>query len=248
MSTQAIEAGLVTAAASEVAKHAQDFIAAAAGRPGETIGTILAGWTQLRIKNVESIGNKAHLTLLKLELKPKEVPFNVIQPLLESATLQGEPRLQDTWANLLANAADPRRERPVNAIFPYILRDLGPAEVRLLHTLYTESERRLSGHIAFHRLSHIMYHQGDLMEMAFNLGLVTAPIHHPTFEVQQRTDYSPSQDAFFLMLDLIRHHDVIRETVLPANAIVPGFKDGERVYHFTELGSAFVLACRPPAK
>lgn len=203
MNSDPVITGVVTAAALQVAKQGQDFIAAAAGRPGLSIGTILGEWAQRRVKNAEAIGNKAHLILLNLDLKPKEAPFNVIQPLLESATLQDDPSLQETWANLLANAADPRRERPLNAIFPYILRDLG---------------------------------------------LVTAPIHDADFEVQQRPDYAASQDTYFLTLDLIRNHNVIRETILPRDAVVPGFEKEPRVYHFGELGAAFVLTCRPPAK
>ena len=243
-----VTTGIVTAAALQAAKQGQDFIAAAAGRPGESIGTILGSWLQRRIKNAETIGNKAHLVLLDLGLKQKELPFNVVQPLLESATLQEDPNLQNVWANLLANASDPRQEGLINAVFPYILRDLGHREVKFLDSLYDECLQRLSQIITFRRVSQIMYHQQDLMALFVQLGFATSAIHIPTFENQQHPDYAGDQTAFFLLLDLVKRPDVIRETTLPANAIAPGFKPGERIYHFTELGAEFVLACRPPAE
>lgn len=80
-----VTTGVVTAAALQAAKQGQDFIAAAAGRPGESIATILGDWARQRIVNAETIGNKAHFTLLNLGVEQKEVPFNVMQPLLEAA-------------------------------------------------------------------------------------------------------------------------------------------------------------------
>src|SRR5271168_4728566 len=44
--------------------------------------------------------------------------------------------MQDRWATLLANTADPRQLHPVTAAFPRILQDLGPREVKFLDCLY----------------------------------------------------------------------------------------------------------------
>jgi hypothetical protein len=243
-----VATGIVTAAALQVAKQGQDFIAAAAGRPGESLGAILGGWAHRRITNAETVGSKAHFILLNLNVRPKEPAFNVIFPLLESAALQENTTLQDIWANMLANACDSRKESGLNAVFPYILRDLGHREVKFLDSLYAESTVRLPQIIVFKRISQIMYHQQDLMALFVKLGFAKSSIDIPTFDNQQHPDYHHDQTAFFLLLDLIRRPDVIRETTLPADALAPGFKPGERVYHFTELGAEFVLACRPPLK
>lgn len=57
----AVTTGVALAGTLQIAKQAQEFIAAAAGHPGETIGTILGNITHRRRENLESVGNKAHL-------------------------------------------------------------------------------------------------------------------------------------------------------------------------------------------
>ena len=57
------------------------------------------------MKNVEAVGNKARLILLNLGVEPKPVPLKVIQPLLEAASLEEEPDIQELWARLLATAS-----------------------------------------------------------------------------------------------------------------------------------------------
>jgi|SRR5579863_7383478 len=112
-----ITTGIVTAAALQAAKQGQEFIAAAAGHPGESLGTILGNLGRRRMQNAEAVGNKAHLTLLNIGVKAQEVPLNILQPLLESASLQEDPSLQAVWANLRANAADPRQTKQTRAGF-----------------------------------------------------------------------------------------------------------------------------------
>src|ERR1700733_15638819 len=99
--------GTSVATINQVAKQVQDFIAAATGHPGESIGTILGNMANRRRHNVESVVGKAHFILLNLGKMPREVPLNVLHPLLEGASLQEDDYLRDTWANLLANSADP---------------------------------------------------------------------------------------------------------------------------------------------
>jgi len=138
-----VTTGVALAGALQIAKQGQVFIAAAFGHPGESIGTMLGNLGRRRVQNVEAIGNKAHLILLNIGVTPQEADLNVIQPLLEGASLQENPSMQEIWANLLANATDPRKLNPVTASFPRVLQDLGPREAKLLDGVYLDSVERL---------------------------------------------------------------------------------------------------------
>lgn len=85
-------------AAAILAKQGQDFVAAVSGHPGETIGTILGRMAKRRLDNAQVIGGMAHLTLLNLGVKPQEIPLPVLGPLLEGASFQDEPPMQEIWA------------------------------------------------------------------------------------------------------------------------------------------------------
>src|SRR4051812_33069385 len=61
-------------------------------------------------------------------INPELVPDYIAIPLLEAAMLTDDEILQDTWANMMANAADPRQSRPVRALFPEMLRGLSALE------------------------------------------------------------------------------------------------------------------------
>src|SRR5580658_6894241 len=134
--TNPLETGLAILGAAQLAKQGQDFIGAVSGRPGESVGMILGNLLNRRIQNVEAVGNKAHYVMLNLGLKAGEVELPVLQPILEGASLQEDSYMQDTWANLLANASDPRKLNEVPPSFPAMLKELGPREVKFLDALY----------------------------------------------------------------------------------------------------------------
>lgn len=117
------------------AKQAQDFIAAVSGHPGDSIGTILGTLTKRRSENGETVGSRAHLLLLNIGVRASAIPLPVLVPTLEAASLEEDPSLQETWANLLANAADSRKITPVTATFPMILRELSIQDVRFLDAI-----------------------------------------------------------------------------------------------------------------
>lgn len=53
-------------------------------------------------------------------------------PLIESATIEDDDDLHTLWANLLANAMDPKTSHQVKHIHASILKDLEPLDVRIL--------------------------------------------------------------------------------------------------------------------
>ena len=90
--TIAVTGGLVLGGANQVAKQAQDFLAAATGHPGESLGTILGNMTHRRIRNAEGMMSRAHFTLLNIGVTAKEIPLKIVHPLLEAASLEEDTR------------------------------------------------------------------------------------------------------------------------------------------------------------
>jgi hypothetical protein len=237
-----IEIGLVVAGVSQVTKQAEDFIAAIAGRPGESIGTILGDIMRRRINNAEVVASKAHLTLLNLELKPREVPLEIMHPILEAAALQEDPSMQDIWANLLANAADRREVTSVSAVFPVILKELRTEEVRFLDALLDGIPKGLQGHL-----------------------MIGAGVHFSTvLHIYQEANHLPKNDRgdITFSLELLGRHNIITtESVpqpinigdkvarLPRGTIPRQLEvNTKELYQITSLGVRFVAACRPPVK
>jgi hypothetical protein len=212
-----VTTGLVTAAALQVAKQGQDLIAAAAGYPGESLGTIIGKWTKRRFENAKSIGSKAHLILLNIgQVQKTDVPLKLLEPLIEAASLEENDELQDIWANLLAHVTDPRELITVSPIFPYILRDFGSKEVKFLDALYEDALKNAEDHPIFKDVSRMEYKLPYLMELYRKLGFSNAPnLGSPDFQQQQHPDFQRDRNAFFFMLDVIRRHDVIREVLMP---------------------------------
>jgi hypothetical protein len=170
-----VTTGLVTAGALQIAKQAQEFIAAAAGHPGESIATILGSMANRRLKNAEAVGSKSHLILLDIGIRPREIPLDIWQPALEAASLQEDEFLQDTWANLLANAADPRQTTPVTASFTTILKDFTIREVKFLDALYDVVTTQPPPYRDKQRITEMEFEREPLLTVYTQAGLSRRP-------------------------------------------------------------------------
>jgi hypothetical protein len=243
-----VTTGLVTATVLQVVKQGQDFIAAAAGYPGESLGTIVGKWAKRRLDNAATVGSKAHFILLNIgQVQKTDVELKVLQPLIEAASLEENDELQNIWANLLAQATDPRELITVSPIFPYILRDFGSREVKFLDALYEDALKKIVDNSFFNDVSRMQFDLVHLIKLFAALGF-DSNIEGDS-KAQGFPDLQRNRSAFYFMMDVILRHDVIREVLVPI--------DDERyrplpqmnsVYHLSELGSVFVKACRPPSK
>lgn len=243
-----VSTGLTVASTLQIAKQAHDFIAAVAGHPGESIGTMLGNIGRRRFANIESVGANANLILLNIGVKAGEVPLNVLQPMLEGASLQEDPTLQDTYAKLLANAADARQQKPVLPMFPGILKEFSSREVKFLDALYNLATKRASMHLLLHTVPQMPFATKDLMELFVELGFShTRLLYGMTVEEQESPQLALDKTTFWLMLDIIRSTDVIRDVIYqpqtPGNQAQP---DIVREYHISDLGAAFLKACQTP--
>jgi hypothetical protein len=210
----------------EIAKQAQDFVAAFTGHKGETIGTILGNAARDRVKNAEGVVGKAHFTLLNLNIPTQKVAMNIWQPLLESASLQEDETIQDRWAFLLANAADARRTRPVEPCYVDMLNHLSSREVRFLDSIYGEKT-----------YPHTQLALNALHNQFRKAGLASDPAPDVPPIYSNRPVLTDADKARFnLMIDILTRERII----------ALGFGQREGPYEFTDLGYAFVKACQTP--
>jgi len=116
---------------------AQGFLRAVLGEPLVELGGILGDkMRERRHANLINISERAKQRLDRAGVSPRQVPLSVIHPLIAAAANESDPTLQEHWANLLANAADPRGHSAVLPAFPFILRELNGDHARFAEALY----------------------------------------------------------------------------------------------------------------
>jgi hypothetical protein len=72
--------------------------------------------------------------LEEVGMNPTAVPMRTLAPLMDHGTLEDDPEMGKRWASLLANAASGERDVPPS--FASVLRDLEPAQARILDHVY----------------------------------------------------------------------------------------------------------------
>lgn len=108
------------------------------------LGGIATDWANyLRLKNLCLINDKvADLAARRhLEGRLTPIPPGFILPLLDAASLECEDEVQDLWAALLTNAADPETRLVLRKVYIEILRGLQPVDVQVLKTLAGQEPR-----------------------------------------------------------------------------------------------------------
>jgi hypothetical protein len=228
-------------AVNQVAKQAQDFVAAIAGHPGETIGTIVGNLAQRRSKNAEIVTEKAHFTLLNIGFPAAPIALNVLQSLLEGASLQEDPHLQDIWANLIANAADPREQNRVLPSFPLILKELTSRDAKFLDRFYD----RYHGKESVGQDILGFWNSFELLaELYPSEGIGLRPLDEMTSEEQAAPGH------LYVTLDVLERNRLIEKTYMssnytespPQDVLAPVLHS----YQITSLGQLFIMACRAP--
>jgi hypothetical protein len=92
-------------------------------------------WEHRRNARREKLDEKYAKRVRAAGFEPRLVPDYIAVPLLEASLLSEDEALQDLWANMMANAADPRNCNPVLAVFPAMLKAMSPREVKLMDHL-----------------------------------------------------------------------------------------------------------------
>jgi Abortive infection alpha len=130
--------------------------------------------------------------------------LKILQPAVAAASLEDDEKLQEIWANLLANAADPRSPDRVLPSFITILKDLTSWDVKFLDALVRHAERRTTKDKVT-KASLEMYRFGpyELQAAAEKLGY---PIEELLTDKQKRDEEAR---AFSLGLDTLNRLGLI---------------------------------------
>lgn len=92
-----------------------------------------------RTKNLISVIKRVQNILDEAGLKPEErnaVSLKLGLPIIEKASLEEDPSLQELWANLLANALNPNHSDKVRTIFIDIIQNLSAFDVLILNAFH----------------------------------------------------------------------------------------------------------------
>lgn len=114
----------------------QKFVGPAIEQCGLALGDSVAKW---RITRSIRLWTRVQDNCEAAGIDPKTIKFPVFKDIVERASVEDDDDLQDRWANLLSNAADPRHEAAVLPAFPDILRQLSKQEANFLDELFEVS-------------------------------------------------------------------------------------------------------------
>src|SRR5712692_3782946 len=116
---------------------AMDLFKKLAGPVFEEFGGLLQDQVKFwRFKNGVRILQKAKRFLDDAGVSPQQVSLKVLISSFGDGSLEEDEAMQDRWASLLANAADPNSEVSVLPSFAEILKELSPKEAAILDTLF----------------------------------------------------------------------------------------------------------------
>lgn len=135
---KALETG-TKAVASEAFRPFADLIAKIFGPTAEAIGLGLgAAFRSWSIKRQVRFWKKTQEYLAEAGVEPLSVPPKILLPIIQNASIEDDDSLQDRWAALLANAANPNQNPPIMATYADILRRLSPKSAAFLDVLFDE--------------------------------------------------------------------------------------------------------------
>jgi len=263
-----VSSAIIKAATNEVTtaakKESESFLKAVLGEPANALGGLIGDWiNQRRHANLINITVEAKRRLAKAGVSPKEVPLKIIHPAIEAASLEDEPDLQNLWANLLANAADPTSTLNISAIFPDILRQLSRVEARYLDRLYTSTTEQLAPGLRNHTFNVAFRNIGS--QDALISDFVIAELGNP--DIQMSIEKESSDERLARMFECERQCHIAIGNFLRLGVIgtklsldLPprekkreveylSLTEAEKLFtmnhfHLTILGAEFVRACR----
>jgi hypothetical protein len=175
--------------------------------------------------------------------------------------------MQTTWANLLANAADPRSGSLVSPSFPIILKELSSREVRFLDALYETCLTRAKGEPPREPES-VTYEKASLSDIYARAGLsrdvhlasnYTEQLGRDEEEARTEQKYYLAHQAeldadvrdFDFVMDVIMRHQLLEheQHALHVSGKVAGpnlYIHMRHSYRLSQLGGCFIKACRKP--
>lgn len=245
---KAIAQGSIQGAVEGAMKPFTDLLQALLGPGAEEAGLLLRDYvTAFRIEKQVQLLNRLRKVLGRAGITPSRVPMKLLSPIFDAATLEENGELQEIWANMLANAANPESPDAVAPSFPGILKEMRPADVKFLATVYEEFFLKLDPNqisksvntpsISYTSLSYVMKKAGLLQQEKY-----ARQTERDAYLAAVKTDNC--ELAF--ILNTLKRQRIIEEEY----GITRGDREGDvevgSLLRISELGIRFVEACRPP--
>ena len=116
-------------------KEVEEFLSTVTPDFVKDFGGILSDTVRhWRFRNEIKILKQARDLIKKNGLSTKALPLKVLVPLIEASSLEEDTRMQERWANLLANGLTLRVEIKPNYV--EILKELSPAEALVMDKIF----------------------------------------------------------------------------------------------------------------
>jgi hypothetical protein len=227
---------------------------------GGAVDEIGTGWAESlrarRLKRQAAVLNKVQMKIETAKFEPVQIPDYLWVPCLQEALLQDDETLQDIWANLLTNAADPHQTSPVVPSFTTVLKELTSRDVKLLDAIYQHTETGIRRNFAplgaeEHNFPQLQWR--EILRMYAELRLSRQPKITSITEGEwndNREDFEADARNFRLSMETLIRNKLLEERI-PASRFLPPNNIGVATpaitcYYRTDFGMAFVAACRAP--
>jgi hypothetical protein len=218
-------------------------------------------------RHIRRIGliKKVQSAIEEAGFEPKRISDNIWVPAIQEATLQDDETLQEIWANLLANAADPQRKNPTSVSFVSMLKELTSREVKFLNALFESIEGTGNKKPLGVYSDKGGYTECQLLSVYGKTGLLrcpelaSLPFKTNKEECADRIEadmYDFHQTIGVLVrngiMTLENHAKPIKIQIKGPAALLAHIPDKvdietEQVCNVTDLGWSFIRACRAPA-
>jgi hypothetical protein len=243
-----VKAG-VEGAMSAAMKPFSDLIQALFGPAASGVGLILRDQVDYyKFKNRLRLLQLTTDVLKKAQINPQQVPFKLLGPIIENASVEDEDDLQNRWANLLANAADGRDKNRVAPSFPAILKEFSGRDVKFLEALFLEACEKCARLHWQKTVDEIKFSDQALLAVYSAAGLARFPSRQrlTVAEAGREDAQADARDIGFSMDMFARHGVVVKVFEVPVKRGNTNTFTLGTDYSFTHLGDCFVRACREP--
>jgi hypothetical protein len=232
---------------------------------GGTIDEIGGMWKDSfharRIMRQIPLFKKVQAAIHKAGFDPRQIADNISVPILQAALLEDDETMQERWANLLANASDPRQASAVLPSFAVILKELTPRDAKFLDALYEGVS--IASERGFTQIVNVEIREHELTNIYVKAGLSRRPSlsNLSVGEVREGgAELVADLAAFEATVGILKRNGILSETVstndidlrditrqIQNNNIPRSLAVNARtVFQITELGAQFIMACRAP--
>lgn len=245
---------LIKATAEGAAKGALgDLLLGLSGPLQEIAGMVQERFRERRLERRVKLIQRFQAFVVNAGFEPHQIQDNIFVPILTASDLQDEESMQEKFAALLANAADPRDLVAVHPAFPRILSELTPRDAKFLDALYADAAAQSKGPPKYPPLGGIHYDKNRLFLIYGTAGLSKyrlGMISHGDLADNGPEIYA-EWAAFDVMFENLKRHQLLSERVdtkvRDHGPPSPGVQVHATVFYIlSEFGASFIRACQPP--